>query len=118
MRERTRELEQANTHLANINTQLRESEQRFRDLADLLPLAVCETDTTGTITYANRKAHESYGYTKEELKGGLSIFNMVTPQDREDAMVNAGKVAQGGEERTTGTEYIRRYARTVASSLC
>jgi len=105
VRERTRELEQANTHLANINTQLRESEQRFRDLADMLPLAMCETDTTGTITYANRKAHDSYGYTREQLKGGLSIFNMITPQDRGDAMVNARKVMQGGEERTTGTEY-------------
>jgi len=114
--ERTRELEQANRNLSNSNARLRESEQRFRDLADMLPLAVCEADATGTVTYANRKAHESYGYTREELESGLSIFDTIVPEDRDDALVNAGKVMQGGEERTTGTEYtaIRKDGSTFA----
>ncbi len=35
---------------------LRESEKRFRELTELLPLALFETDLTGVVTYTNQKA--------------------------------------------------------------
>ncbi len=105
VRERTRDLEQANTHLAKLNARLRESEQRFREMADMLPLTIGETDTNGNITYANRKALDSFGYTAGELEGGLSILDMIAPRERGKAASNAMKIMQGGEERSTGAEY-------------
>ena len=84
---------------------LSESERRFRGLANMLPQAICETDHTGTITYGNRKAFESFGYSIEELTSGLKILNMIAPHDRERAASNAMKVLRNGEERTAGTEY-------------
>ena len=62
---------------------LNKSELRFRELADLLPQVVYEADTAGNLTYANRIAFEQFGYTEEEFRQGLTVFQMVAPRDRE-----------------------------------
>ncbi len=85
---------------------LRESEQRFRELADMLPLTVCETDSIGTITYANRKARESYGYSAEELRNGLTVFDITAPHERRKAAAETVRVMQGGEEPPAGAERL------------
>ncbi|MBN2393825.1 MAG: PAS domain S-box protein, partial [Anaerolineae bacterium] len=45
---------------------LRESEERFHELADLFPQVVSETDTNGNLTYANRMAFDIFGYTPQD----------------------------------------------------
>ncbi len=82
-----------------------ESERRFRELADMLPQSICETDRTGTITYCNRKAFESFGYTVDELTADLKILDVIAPHDRERAAKNAIQVLRGGKEQSAGTEY-------------
>ncbi len=84
---------------------LRESEERFRELASLLPLSICETDQTGTITYANQQSLASFGYALEELTGDLNVMDMIAPEERERATSNAMEAMKGGKERLSGTEY-------------
>lgn len=86
---------------------LRESEQRFRELADMLPLTICELDTKGAITYTNRHACETYGYTRSELESS-SIFDMIMPDERDKAVVNLMKVVQDADVRSAGTEYTAK----------
>lgn len=62
---------------------LRESECRFREMADLLPQAIYEAGTQGVLTYANRYAFELFGYTAEDFENGLNIFQMLIPEERE-----------------------------------
>ncbi len=62
---------------------LRESEERFRELTDTLPQVVFEADTRGTITYANRRAFELFGYGEEELQQGLNTLEMIAAQDHD-----------------------------------
>ncbi|MCP5196553.1 MAG: diguanylate cyclase [Gammaproteobacteria bacterium] len=83
---------------------LRESEQRFRDLADMLPLIVCESDLHGKITYANRQGIDAYGYHASEL-ANLSVFDTIAPEERGKAKVNVAKVLIEGDVRSAGTEY-------------
>jgi PAS domain S-box-containing protein len=61
---------------------LRESEERFRELAEMLPEVVFETDWDLKLTYANRRAYELFGYTEEDLVNGLNGFDMFIPEDR------------------------------------
>jgi PAS domain S-box-containing protein len=75
--------------------QQRESERRFRELADLLPLVVFETDTEGMLTYVNRRAFEVFGYTEEEVRQGISIFQVIHPPDQERAHRGFGAMLQG-----------------------
>jgi two-component system cell cycle sensor histidine kinase/response regulator CckA len=68
--------------------ELRESEARFRELADMLPEVVFESDLTGKLTYANKDAFTKYGYAEEELQLGIFISQLVIPEDR-DRLRNA-----------------------------
>jgi len=69
---------------------LKESETRFRDLAELLPQMVFEVDTQGRFTFANRLAFESFGYAQDELLR-LRLAEMFTPDDRQRLTQNMQK---------------------------
>ncbi len=60
---------------------LRRSEQRFRELADLLPDMVYEADGGLRITYGNQAAKQVLGYTDEDLERGLTIYDLL-PADQ------------------------------------
>jgi len=74
---------------------LLESEKRFRELADLLPLVVFESDAEGMLTYVNRRAFESFGYTMEELREGISLFEVIHEKDRERARAGFSATKEG-----------------------
>jgi PAS domain S-box-containing protein len=62
---------------------LNESGKRFRELSDLLPQVVYETDAKGILMYANRIAFEWFGYTEDEYSQGLNVLQMLAPRDRD-----------------------------------
>jgi PAS domain S-box-containing protein len=62
---------------------LRASEQRFRELAELLPETVLETDVGGNLTFVNRRTLDYFGYTQEDFDRGMSAFDIIAPEDRE-----------------------------------
>ncbi len=81
---------------------LRESEQKYREMADSLPQVIFETDLAGRITFSNRSGLEMFGYTREDFQRGLSVLDMVAPEDREIAYANielrlAGQLSDGRE---------------------
>ncbi len=62
---------------------LAKSERRFHELADLLPQNVWECDITGRLTFANRHSFEMYRYSPEDIRKGLSVWQMIHPDDRQ-----------------------------------
>jgi PAS domain S-box-containing protein len=74
---------------------LRESEKKFRDLTELLPQTVFETDLKGNFTFANQVAYETFGYKPEDLEKGLNLLEMLVPEDRKRAMENVQTVLSG-----------------------
>ena len=77
--------------------QLRESEGKYRDLTDSLPEIVYETDEKGRLSFANRFAFETFGYTQEDFDRGLTIFQMVIPDDCKRVEQNLQKLIKSGE---------------------
>ncbi len=75
---------------------LRESEERFRELVELLPEIIFEMDSKGKITFANRNAFDQFQYTQEDFNRGLEAFEMIIPEDRQKALENVQKIL-GGE---------------------
>jgi two-component system cell cycle sensor histidine kinase/response regulator CckA len=82
---------------------LRDSEKKFRDLAELLPQLIFETDINGRLNYVNQSGLDLFGYSREELAGGIDALDVIAPSDRLRAAENIVKVAKG--EMLSGVEY-------------
>lgn len=102
VKERTAELERVNEQLRlelfqRLRTEeaLRKSEEKYRDLAELLPEVVFETDAEGNITYTNRIGFKRFGYSQKEFYEGLSPFIVVAPEDRERLKINTARLMKG-----------------------
>jgi PAS domain S-box-containing protein len=80
-----------------------ESERRFRELADLLPVIAFESNLKGELVYVNNYAFSLFGHAKEEFLG-RPIYSFVAPEDRERSISNARKVLTG--EFLGNNEYI------------
>ncbi len=85
---------------------LKESEERFRELAELLPIAVFEIDLKGSLTYGNNKAFDIFGYTPDNVPDRLNVFDMMAPDDRDRALRNARRIVDG--EDMGPNEYVLR----------
>ena len=83
------------THLKAAQDALRYSEQKYRDLADLMPQTIFETDLKGRFTYANKFALNLFGYDSSDLERGLDISQMVVPDDVDRAKQNLEGIVQG-----------------------
>jgi len=62
--------------------ELRESEERFRNMADHAPVMMWMSDADGTCTYFNRVWYEFTGLTEEQALG-FGAFDAIHPDDRE-----------------------------------
>jgi len=78
------------TESRRVEAALRESETRFRELAELLPQTVFELNSEGFFTFANRCALETFGYGQEEI-GSLHICQVFAPEDRDRIVANIRK---------------------------
>ena len=74
---------------------LNESQERFRELAELLPETIFEMDTSGNLTFVNRNAFDHFGYSQEDFEHGMNGFELVSPEDRPRALENAKRVMSG-----------------------
>jgi len=97
--------------------ELRKSEERFRNLADLLPQTVFETDEIGNLIFVNRQGFEAFGYSKEDLTKGLNGTQFVTPEDRERAAGNILKRLGGEELGTNEYTALRKDGSTFPISI-
>jgi PAS domain S-box-containing protein len=85
---------------------LHASEKRFRELADMLPQLVYETDVKGNLTYSNRVGLEMTGYTHEDLRRGLNVVQAIAPEDRERATQDLRRRFERMSPEVTSVDYI------------
>jgi PAS domain S-box-containing protein len=83
------------TERKKVEEELRESEARFRETADLLPQSVFETDTSGRLTFANRVTLEMTGCTDGDLARGVSVFALMAEADRDRLAKGFDRVLSG-----------------------
>lgn len=91
---------------------LRESEQRFRELAEFLPQIVYESDAAGNFTFVNKSGLDFSGYTEEDIAKGLIAFEAVVPEDRARLASNMEKVLSG-ERRSDEYDFLTKDGRGV-----
>lgn len=73
--------------LQSTRQQLEKSIDRFREMADLFPEAIFETDAQGYFTYVNNRAVELLQFNREELLHGLNCRDLVTEQEKVEKVI-------------------------------
>ena len=86
---------------------LRESENRYRELAEMLPQVVFELDLGGYFTFFNRHSLELFGYVTEDMKS-LNVFQCIAPEDRERAWRNFQLILRGESHRDNEYTVLRK----------
>ena len=74
---------------------LAESEQRFHELADLLPQPVYEIDLKGNITFANKPGLEMFGYLRSDIEHNFDGLWLFAPEERERVQSSIISIMQG-----------------------
>ncbi len=74
------------TSIIEVKKAVEKSEKRYRELTELLPIVVFETDLNAKFTYLNKKAYDIFGYSMEDIENGLTIFDIV-PKERHDEVI-------------------------------
>jgi PAS domain S-box-containing protein len=83
---------------------LRASEHKFHQMAELLPQPVFETDVNGRITFANRSSYTTFGFSPVHLSGGITLFDVVSPDEHLRVRENFRQAISG--EKQAGVEYM------------
>ena len=82
---------------------LKESEKKYRELYDFLPIPVYEMDFEANITSANRAIYETFRGTEEDLKKGFKAWQLISPEEIEKSKKNIQALLKG--KQVEGTEY-------------
>ncbi len=85
---------------------VKQSEERFKDMARLLPETVFETDMNGRITFVNELSFSRFGFTPADLEKGLYLQDVLAPQEHEHLETVIQNVVRG--ERLALREYLAR----------
>ncbi|MEW6352543.1 MAG: sigma 54-interacting transcriptional regulator [Thermodesulfobacteriota bacterium] len=91
-------------HKSRADRLLRESEEKHKELAQLLPQLVFETDTEGVLSFMNSPGLGALGYPEQQLASGLNIFQLVHANDRDSFVAHMSRILNG--ESLEGLEYI------------
>ena len=62
--------------------------EHSQEILDSLPQIVFECDMNGNIVYANHAAFAMTGYEPEDVRTGIPMLQMISPDDRERAKAN------------------------------
>jgi PAS domain S-box-containing protein len=88
----------------NAEENLSKSEQRFRDLAELLPQIVFEFDLEGRLLYANQLAFDTFQYPYSTDISTINIFNFLSPSQLDFAKKDLSKILKG--KKIENREYV------------
>ncbi|MDX2494576.1 MAG: cache domain-containing protein [Desulfuromusa sp.] len=87
---------------------LKESEERFRNMAELLPEPIFESNAELVVTYANLRAVELFGFTEEDFAKGLSATDMFAPEELQKVVENTAAQFRGEKKKRTEYRCMRK----------
>jgi two-component system, sensor histidine kinase len=86
---------------------LRNSENKFRELSELLPELVFEIDLNGHLTFVNRIAFSVFGYSSQDCQQ-LTLIDLIVPEEREVTRDNIRKMIEGEDFGNTERLAVRK----------
>jgi len=88
-----------------VEKYLQESEERNKDIINLLPQSFFEANNEGRITYINQYFSDHFQYTSEDLDQGLNVFDLIVgAKEKNKIRKKLEFIAEGG--KSTDNEHI------------
>jgi PAS domain S-box-containing protein len=95
-----------------------ENQMRYKNLAELLPEMIYETDIDGNITYANMYAISRMGYTNEDIKKGINIFNFFdNKEEQQRARLNFSKLLNNENGDTNEYSIVKNDGEVIYGAI-
>ncbi|HVP96284.1 PAS domain S-box protein [Methanoregula sp.] len=92
------------------------SEERFRDLAELLPQTIFEMDLQGSLSYVNRAGQEVFGITPERIRRGTGVRDYLVPEEIERMHKGLAYILSGA--KSSGEIYhLKKLDGTIMSAI-
>lgn len=93
------------TKRKNVENRIAKSEKKYRELADLLPQTVFETDVNAKLTFMNVYGYEMFGYSHKHVSEGLNILELIIEEERSISKEKITEVLKGNG---SGDEYTAK----------
>jgi two-component system, cell cycle sensor histidine kinase and response regulator CckA len=68
------------------------SEQKYRELANTVPVGIFEFDHYGKLIFANKTLFDWFGYSEAEFKAGINIMDLADPNDQDRLKKNMAQI--------------------------
>jgi PAS domain S-box-containing protein len=91
------------TERIRAEEKVKQSEKKYRELFDFLPIPVYEMDFEARLVSANRAIYETFRGTEEDLKRDPRAWQILSPEDIDQSRKNIERLLKG--EKVEGTEY-------------
>ncbi len=76
---------------------LQDSGERFRNMANLLPQTIFETDEKGNFTFVSSQGYQTFGYSEADIAAGMNVLQTIIPDDHLRAVASISRRI-GGEK--------------------
>jgi PAS domain S-box-containing protein len=83
------------TKQKSVEQKLASSEERFRDLTNILPQIVFETDREANCTFINDQGSAITGSTQNDFPNSFKILDLVVPEERDRWAAKIAKILAG-----------------------
>lgn len=104
------------TSRKNIELELKESEDRFRNYIEFSPTPIFITNIKGEYVYSNNAANKLIGYPDKELKQ-LSILDVTPPDDINSTIELMNALIQGKKIKNIETNLITKSKKVIRVSI-
>ncbi len=107
----------ARMHREEAECQLRKSQRRFKNLANLLPQMIFEIDTQGYFTYANKFAFNFTGYTEKDIENKLHFSKLFNPEDNSRIAQRIKQIFKGVESENNEYKLVKKSGQSATVSV-
>jgi PAS domain S-box-containing protein len=96
------------TERKQVEEALAASEDKYRTLADFLPVMVFEAGLDGRLTFTNRLAYPTFGINPADITSGTSFMDYIVPEEHRIAQENMQKVLRDEERESSEYTMMRK----------
>jgi PAS domain S-box-containing protein len=97
--------------------ELKESEEQYKQLAEVFPGTIYESDLIGNVTYINDHGYVRFGYTMEDIKNGINVIDVVAYDERESVRRKIHEKVDMGEYGYVECTAIRKDSSTLPAMV-